>query len=471
MFRRIHEDERGMAMIVALMVSFAVLLLSTVVVAQSIHSLDSSGYDRKRLLAVNAAEAGTNDYYEFFQTNPLSVVKANCMTPRTGTITSEPLTSTYTARVTFYNAAGTAFGNCSTFTDVNLPATALINSVGVAGTGNIQVARTFQTYVRLSPIRGGFDAAVLSNTGAVTFGNNFNIYGNNGNNGDVYVLSGNYTQTNTVVVRGNVYVPNGSATMSNSAQIQGSLWSNGSATVTTVTGDVTSSTGNIAGGTIGGNAKAAGTITGTVAGTRSPNTAGIPTPPTQTFPQITFNSTDWTNAGYTINTYSGAGACTNARAFVEGSWTGNYVVRITGATSCTYTNSVTNPTITLNGNLAIISDWAINISNQSNWNGATTTRNLYFISTWASPLNCATANKNVSTGNNTNFNSLVHVFFYTPCTLTLANQNAFEGQALGSPVNITNQFNMTYQQVLVPGQGTVTGFQQDIAYTREVRNA
>ena len=33
-------------------------MLSTVVVAQSIHSLDSSGYDRERLLSVNAAEAG-----------------------------------------------------------------------------------------------------------------------------------------------------------------------------------------------------------------------------------------------------------------------------------------------------------------------------------------------------------------------------------------------------------------------------
>ncbi len=78
------------------------------------------------------------------------------------------------------------------------------------------------------------------------------------------------------------------------------------------------------------------------------------------------------------------------------------------------------------------------------------------------------ANKAVSTGNNTNFNALVKVLFYTPCTLTLANQNAFSGQALGSPINITNQFNLTYQPVLVPGITGIIGFDQDISYVREV---
>jgi hypothetical protein len=120
----------------------------------------------------------------------------------------------------------------------------------------------------------------------------------------------------------------------------------------------------------------------------------------------------------------------------------------------------------MNGNLAIISDWGINVSNQSNWNGVTSTRSLYFISAWEASPTCA--NKAVSTGNNTNFNTLVKVLFYTPCTLTLANQNAFAGQGLGSPVSVTNQFNLTYQPVLVPGITGITGFKQDIAYVREV---
>ncbi len=57
-------------MVISLMVAFVILILSTVVVAQSIHTLDSSGYDRRRLTSVNAAEAGTNFYYQYFQTTP-----------------------------------------------------------------------------------------------------------------------------------------------------------------------------------------------------------------------------------------------------------------------------------------------------------------------------------------------------------------------------------------------------------------
>ena len=70
MLKRLRDEERGVAMIMALAVAFVVLLLTTVVVAQSIHSLDSSGYDRERLLSINAAEAGTNHWYAYLQVTP-----------------------------------------------------------------------------------------------------------------------------------------------------------------------------------------------------------------------------------------------------------------------------------------------------------------------------------------------------------------------------------------------------------------
>ena len=77
MFSRLRDEEHGVAMIMALAVSFIVLLLSTVVIAQSIHSLESSGYDRERLLSVNAAEAGTNYWYAFLETTPPGTMATN----------------------------------------------------------------------------------------------------------------------------------------------------------------------------------------------------------------------------------------------------------------------------------------------------------------------------------------------------------------------------------------------------------
>jgi hypothetical protein len=445
MLTRLRTEEEGVAMVIALMVAFVILLLSTVVVAQSIHTLDSSGYDRRRLTSVNAAEAGTNLYYQYFQTTPS--VSLSCAA-FTRTVASKPATSTFTATPTYYDSSGAAMA-CP-FTDERYPSYVLVNSVGTTSSG---AKRTFQSYIKLTPNYGGFSGALFSNSGNVSFGNNFNLYGNSGNNADVYVVSGNYTQDNNSTVRGSVFVANGSASMSNSSQIQGDLWTLNAASLTTVSGDVTSTTSTISGGTVGGNAKAAGAITSTVTGTKSPNQTGIANPPTQSFPQITYSATNWTNAGYTEHVYSGAGACASAQAFVEGTIpAGNHVVRITGGTPCTYSNS-NNSTVDLNGNLAIITDFGIDISQKSTWNGVTSMRSLYFISTYSASPTCA--NKAVSTGNNTDFNAL-------------ANQTAFSGQGLGSPISISNQFNLTYQPVLVPGITGITGFDQDISYVREV---
>jgi hypothetical protein len=71
-------------------------------------------------------------------------------------------------------------------------------------------------------------------------------------------------------------------------------------------------------------------------------------------------------------------------------------------------------------------------------------------------------------GNNTNFDAFVNVFFYTPCTANMSNQNNWKGQVMATNVTIANNYTMTYTPVLVPGQTGITGFKQDIAYMREV---
>ena len=67
MLARIRHEERGLAMVMALMVTFVVLLLSLVVLAQATHNIQASGYDRKRLTSVGAAEAGIDYMYNYFQ--------------------------------------------------------------------------------------------------------------------------------------------------------------------------------------------------------------------------------------------------------------------------------------------------------------------------------------------------------------------------------------------------------------------
>ena len=470
---RLHHDEGGMALIVSMMVAFVVLMLSTIVVAQSIHSLDSSGYERQRLTSVNAAEAGANDWWQYLQTTSLTSIGCGA---RTANLGSAPVESAYSATATFYRSDGATPVACP-MTSADVPGYVKIESIGTA---EGEAARTIETYAQLTPVYTGFGAAIMAVNGT-TFSNNFQVNGQSGNDGDVYILSGNLTITNSPVIYGNVYVPGGTATMSNNSDIKGELWANGTVTINNpanVSGNAKSTTGNISGsGTVGGNATATGTTTvSTVGGTRYPGTNPGPVP-TQTFPQITSSTTPFTNAGYSLVTFSGTGTtpCTNAYNYIHntgaGTWATsgltNIVVRIvtTSGSPCNLSNA-NNDTITVRGNLAIISDGGFNLSQRSNWNGTSSpTKLVHFISTY--PAGTCT-NKNISVSNNTNFDAFTNVFFYTPCSATMSNTNNFAGQVLAANVTVNNQFLMTYTPVLVPGYGTVTSFQQSVSYVREV---
>jgi len=456
----IHDDERGMALVVSLMVAFVVLMLSTIVVAQSIHSLDSSGLDRRRLTAVNAAEAGTAAWWEDLQTTALSSL--DCAT-KTQTLESGPSEASFTADATFYAADGTTEMDCLSFSNENYPEYVKVSSTGTSEGG---VPREMETFARLSPIYGGTGSAIMSNNGA-TFSNNFDIYGLNGNDGNVYVLSGNLTIGNSTEIRGNVYVPNGSATLSNSAHIHGGLWTLNAISMTNSTrvdGDLRTNTGAANGSnsaSVGGDAYSGSTIGAglAVGGTRYPNYT-LPPVPTLTYPTFTYDPADW--ADFTISTFTD---CAAAKSFITGgSWTGNRVVRIEAACSLAFSN---NTNITVPGDLAIITDGSISMANKTTWNGTVgSVKRLMFLK----PVGTSCAGSAFTEQNNTDYNNLNVVVYVPPtCSVTMANQNLMKGQVYGGTVGISNNFSMTYTPVLVPGLGTdIAGFHQDISYVREV---
>jgi Tfp pilus assembly protein PilX len=479
MLKRLRDDESGIAMIIALSVAFVVLLLTTVVIAQSIHSIDSSGYDRERLLSINAAEAGTNEWYAYLQTTPaLSMAADPGCNASTGELTisdlvqSGPAEASFVAAGTFYAADGSTAMNCSTFTDSNYPTYVKVRSTG---TINGAPARTIETYVRLTPNDGGFGAAILAVNGT-TITNNFTINGNSGNDGDIYILNGNFRVTNGMTLYGNIYVPHGTAQLENNSVIKGNVWANGTVTLqnpATIQGDALSSTGNVTGaGFINEDATAAGDVVETnltIGGIVTENVT-MPSVPTQTFPQITSSTGSWIASGYTLvdlSTSTGSTLCAKARDWIKNRWATsgitNALIRID--TTCTFANN-NNDVFTIYGHLAILSDGGFNLNQQSTWNGTVgTIKNIHFISVYSST--CSGTTKDITVSNNTNFNSYTNVSFYTPCRATMNNQNAFSGQVLSKDITLGNNFKMAYKPVLVPGITGVTGFKQDISYIHE----
>jgi hypothetical protein len=159
--------------------------------------------------------------------------------------------------------------------------------------------------------------------------------------------------------------------------------------------------------------------------------------------------------------------CTAARSYLEtGTLTGPLVERITSVCNLNIANS---DAINFTGNLAIFTDGSITLNNLNNWNGVSGS-NLYLIVNYRSGLTCGSypGSYDITTSNNSNFNN-VNVAFYTPCTVNIANQNAFSGQILGNTVNISNNATINFKPTLIPGTGNIAGFTQSIVYLREAK--
>lgn len=487
MLLKIKRDERGVAMIVALLVTFVVFLLSFYVVNLAIHDVDQSSYDRRRLLSVNAAEAGVNDYYAYLGSFLRGSTQSELTTIQcslSASVSTGPNLASYTATIEFFNSSGGVV-SCPPPSGA-VPAAVRIRSTGHAPTG---LPRVMESYAQVVPVYGGNKAALLS--GATTsLSQKMTVNGYDGSDADAYFL-GNLTVSNNETFSGNLYVQ-GSVTLDNSTTIDGTLWALNNISMTkgssTVSGNAYSTNGSITisnPAVIYGEAKAKTTIASTsqIRGTSYPNTSGIATPPTQPFPSLPYDLTKWTNAGFQLADGQAFTTCAAAK-----SWLTNpanlpsnpvagvnydYVLRLQPSPGCDLSFG-TGDIVNLPGNVAILTDCGITMSNHPVFQSVNGNHSLYLIS--VSGTCPAGGSKAISTANQVEFNNLtspdrLDVFIYSEGAVTLANLSAMNGQVYGKPVTASNQTTLNYVPVYVPGLTTVTGFRQNVQYIREVQSS
>jgi hypothetical protein len=478
------NEERGIAMVTALLVSLVVLFLSIVVVALSLHNSTISSFDRKRIQSVDAAEAGIDAWFSGLVTSTGGAVCNG--TQWDGTLPTTP-NAAYDVSITLYSGWPPVPGlpplgnemTCPVNPTDPLPADplgALVISKGTAATSGSAtvVSRTMQSEVRFTPIYGGFNKAIFSDT-VLNIQNKLFVNGYQGNDGDVYT-NGNFSLNNNTVISGSVYAQ-GHADIAQGI-VKANTWANNYVRLTNglqVFGNATSSTSYISldnNSTVFGNAKAGTTISGgTIKGTSTQNSPSG-APPKTVLPKLTYNQCAWTcppptGAGYTEVDYS---SCAAAQAFISAGAVGNYVVKISPTCALVWGN---NSTVNIKGNLAIITDGSITTQNQTTWNAVGGKWTVFFIRPYQAGLNCTKPSPyDISISNNTNFDSNLTVFVYSQCNVDFGNNNAggVNGQIIGGTVNITNQMSMNYVPVLVPGFN-LTGYNVQPSYLREIANS
>jgi hypothetical protein len=462
--RTVEVREEGVAMITAILVSFVVLALSVASVELAVHNSEASGYDRRRVQAIAAAEAGVDYYFSHLSSTLLPSVQCSL----SGTLTNSPA-GTFSVRATFYNSAGaplpsSAGSQCPL---PSTPASVLVTSVGRGAAGS-SPTRTMQAYADLFP---GVTAP-FNNTGAIfghnriSFTANANIGGSQYSDADLY-SNGDITLAANSILYGNLFTQ-GSVTLQANSVAQKDVWADGSVTMqgnARVRGSVTSSTSSISLGgqsRIYGNARAGTTNAGgTVDGTRTANSPSS-APPTRPYPAFTYNQADWVAAGYTVRNYTNCAQAVTDIGNWWGSGSGDNVVRVTGGCAMTFNSSVT-----VRGNLAIVTDGSLTISNNVRFSPASGTGpwNLQFFVGLSGITPCSfTANPNA--GVNADINTLIYT--HQNCTVDMKSNSAIaQGQIIGGTVDVKHSMSFRYKQVAVPGTSG-GGLNGDVRYKREV---
>ena len=142
------------------------------------------------------------------------------------------------------------------------------------------------------------------------------------------------------------------------------------------------------------------------------------------------------------------------------------------AASCDLAYS--NETITLPGNLAILTDGSITMSQHTIWQSASGNHSLYLVSVNSTPGVCTGGHEQehhdresdrVQQPRVAEPTRRVHVHVRDDQHVEPVGD---ERAGLRLPVNVTNQTTLNYVPVFVPGLTEVTGFRQNIQYIREV---
>jgi len=466
--RRGHDDS-GIAMVTAVLVTAIVFTLTIGSFELAIHNTTGSAYDRDRTQAIHAANAGIDQMVAYFK----SATGAQVCSPPSAA-SSGQLTNASGSTIAGFTVKTTVTGGVCPYS----PTQVQIASTGyaTAAAGVVRSTREMEALVNVKS--SVFDHAMFhgSSTQTLVLGNKTD--GNLFLDADVY-SNADVQASNNITISGDL-TSQRTVSLSGSAIVKGTVWAAGSVQMANsafVASNVVASTKTVPVCTtcvpttdpypgqirmsnnsrIAGNARAAGAITAaTIDGTQTANSPSSP-PPMEALPTFTWNAA--LNWPAPVNQFN---ACNGANGFTT--WFTSNISALLGAsrisaTNCTFAPA-NNAVMTLTGNLAVINYSDINFNQQTTWHCSVQVCNLWLIST----------NGNISFGQNTNFDSNVHVFLYTPNTATVANQNSWYGQVYAGVINATNQFTLEYVNAFPPGfsSSTNTGYGVDTVYIREI---
>ena len=485
-------DDRGFALVVALVITLITFVIATAVLADAFHNVSATQRVQRSIAAINVAEGGINWYANLVERSKLDGISGPGGWSGTGagpwTISGELEGGTFDLSVTYRDADD---GTPVSLDPFACPDPCRVEAV-ITSLGEVQgVQRRMESTLVLEPLYGNIDGAVA--TGFICeLGNLFSI---SGPQADVYIVGGGVgcesgdliVNSGQVSVSGSVYALVGSAYLTHKTFIGGDLWVKQSAQVGGGDG-----VGQIGSGecrfdgrvvervVVCGSATAQSAVPtvsrhGTVLKEVVHCVAPCASPDVQ-LPRMRYDPLLW--AGWDLVTGAppaGSGGYSVTRWPASGST--RTVYRIA---SCM--TALTLPSrISLAADVALISPCGfVNANNMTVTSTGAVRRTLYLITEYpvdptASPCLPPLANgepadaRDIFFGRNLEATA-VNLFVYTPCRLVFKNLAKVSGQFIAREFSAQGNTEITYAPTAIPSSqlSTLTGFRVDVLYVREV---
>lgn len=470
---RHNDDERGIALITALLVAFVGTLFVSTMMYVAFHGQTSSARNRSWGQALHVAESGVHQAVAYLQ-------NSNGTVPG-GTVTGTTNEGTYQYRILAMSR----------------------NRYQIDAVGSVGSAASTQSSRRLRVTMApplSFRYALFSLSDVTTKNNNTVC-------GDVY--AGSYVvvyQNDSVLAPENAACPDGGTVgsgnvtaatsyiqMDNNSEIEGTAWSGGnnasgygiamsngatiggdakaSSTTPGCTDDATHSNYKIGGsGSVAGDATAWGTITSTVSGTKRQNTCTLAAE-LLTMPTFTFNVNNYPAA--TLHTYTFPADYAAFNSYIaanKANLSGTFYISGGGSA---YPVSLDGVTVT--GDLTVIATDSPIDATTGGMDASGTNDKLIVLATWysASSAGCTTTGGNpedcaIGIKNNFDMDSSdltdgdnTAVLLYAPNGPVAFKNNAeFHGAVYANNIQVKNNMNVSYdprlEQVVGFGYSTLT---------------
>lgn len=491
-----RTDDRGNAMIAVIGLLAVTSMITLTVTGATVQALGYTSLSRAGVQSNAAAESGVDAMLARLfaddcpATGELVATQGQLDPSITGPAASAPFFEATIAYRISTAAAWTSGCPIEAATQIRIQSTGFASDEGVADSASGGDASAVQAVYTWTP---GANSAAVTGAAVFSYGtpglaNSLELLSFNGNSANVIVAEGNIVCSNSVYVQGDIVAANGNIQLDNTCSAGGNVWASGTVTLQgnkTIGGDV------IAAGTgltridpqtsIGGGVYARGEIdswgqrctsgaTGwdaagdacSVARTTGAdpvfyNRTDVVAPTRPAWVDVAFVSADWVSRGWTVRTYTGPcnidnNGVKNSAVTAFSSYTTPTVIDMRGCSSVTISTSA-KLQVTMKTDLTFIMPKTVNIEDFTATSSTSIDRALRFITpdTVADGIPTQTGCGRFDINNQNELEAPIAVMVYTPCPVTNSNQLTWRGQYYAGQVSFSNNSELTYVPIGIPG--------------------